>query len=176
MASGVKTYNSAINHDNLGRPLPYVTQRAKAQGKATGVLTSVPFSHATPATFAAQQASRNDYAAISEQMLRNPALDLIMGAGHPLFDANGRPRSEPDFRWMSAAAWQALQGPQSPRRLIQTTADFEALAAGRLRVQGPCWAWCRCTTRCRPAAWRRGRCRPAGPAARPSTRACPPWR
>ncbi len=137
MSSGVKTYNSAINHDNLGRPLPYVTQRAKAQGKATGVLTSVPFSHATPATFAAQQASRNDYAAISEQMLRNPALDLIMGAGHPLFDANARTRSEPDHHWISAAAWQALQGTQSPRRLIQATADFEALAAGHLRVQGP---------------------------------------
>ncbi len=137
MASGVKTYNSAINHDNQGRPLPYVTQRAKARGKATGVLTSVPFSHATPATFAAQAANRNDYAAISEQMLRNAAVDLIMGAGHPLFDANGRARREADFRWMSAAAWQWLQGPQCPRRLIQTAAEFEALAAGRLRVDGP---------------------------------------
>lgn len=137
MASGVKTYNSAINHDNQGRPLPYVTQRAKAQGKATGVLTTVPFSHATPATFAAQQASRNDYAAISEQMLHNPAVDLIMGAGHPLFDANGRARGQADFRWISATAWQRLQGPSSPRRLIQNAADFAALAAGRLRVDGP---------------------------------------
>jgi alkaline phosphatase len=137
MASGVKTYNSAINHDNQGRALPYVTQRAKAQGKATGVLSTVPFSHATPATFAAQAANRNDYAAISEQMLANPAVDLIMGAGHPLFDANGRPRSEPDFRWMSEAAWRSLRGPQSPRRLIQTGVEFEALATGRLRAQGP---------------------------------------
>ena len=137
MASGVKTYNSAINHDNQGRPLPYVTQRAKAQGKATGVLSTVPFSHATPATFAAQQATRNDYAAISEQMLRNPAVDLIMGAGHPLFDANGRAREEADFRWMSAAAWQSLQGTHSPRRMIQSGAEFQALAAGQLRVDGP---------------------------------------
>jgi alkaline phosphatase len=137
MASGVKTYNNAINHDNLGRPLSYVTQRAKARGKATGVLSSVPFCHATPACFAAQQASRNDYGAISEQMLRNPAVDLIMGAGHPLFDANGRAREQADFRWLSASAWQALQGSQGPRRLIHTLADFEALAAGRLPVRGP---------------------------------------
>jgi alkaline phosphatase len=104
----------------------------QAQGKATGVLTSVPFSHATPAAFGAQSASRNSYGAISEQMLTNPALDLIMGAGHPLFDADGRPRSSPDFRYVSSAAWAALQGPSSPRALIQTRADFEALAQGKL--------------------------------------------
>jgi alkaline phosphatase len=72
MASGVKTYNSAINHDNQGRALPYVTQRAKAHGKATGVLSTVPFSHATPATFAAQAANRNDYAGHQRADARQP--------------------------------------------------------------------------------------------------------
>jgi hypothetical protein len=101
------------------------------------VLTSVPFSHATPAAFGAQSASRNSYGAISEQMLTNPALDLIMGAGHPLFDADGRPRSSPDYRYVSADAWAALQGPASPRTLIQTRADFEALAQGKLQPRTP---------------------------------------
>ena len=137
LASGTKTYNGAINHDNLGRALTYATQRAKARGQATGVLTSVPFSHATPAAFGAQSASRNSYGAISEQMLANPALDLIMGAGHPLFDADGRPRSSPDHRYVSAAAWAALQGPASPRTLVQTRADFEALALGQLQPRLP---------------------------------------
>ncbi len=137
LATGTKTYNNAINYSNLGQTLTYATQRAKAQGKATGVLTSVPFSHATPAAFGAQSASRNSYGAISEQMLMNPALDLIMGAGHPLFDADGRPRSSADHRYVSAAAWAALQGPASPRTLLQTRADFEALAQGSLRPRLP---------------------------------------
>lgn len=137
LASGTKTYNNAINHDNLGQALTYATQRAKAQGKATGVLTSVPFSHATPAAFGAQSASRNSYGAISEQMLMNPALDLIMGAGHPLFDADGRPRSSPDHRYVSASAWATMQGPASPRTLVQTRADFEALALGKLQPRLP---------------------------------------
>lgn len=136
LATGVKTYNNAIAQDNRGAPLQPITVHAKALGKATGVVTSVPFSHATPAAFGAQVANRNQYAAIGEQMLRNPALDLIMGAGHPLFDANGRARERPDHTYLSATAWAQLQG-GGGRRLLHTRAEFEALAAGRLQVDGP---------------------------------------
>lgn len=51
LATGIKTYNSAINYDNRGRPLRLITQIAASRGKATGVVTSVPFTHATPAAF-----------------------------------------------------------------------------------------------------------------------------
>lgn len=136
LATGVKTYNSAIAYDNHGAPLQPITTHAKSLGKATGVVTSVPISHATPAAFGAQSPNRNQYADIGEQMLRNPALDLIMGAGHPMFDANGRPLERPDHTYLSAAAWAQLQG-GGGRRLLQTRAEFEALASGQLRVDGP---------------------------------------
>lgn len=137
LASGHKTHNGAINIDNFGQPLTYATQHAKARGLATGVLTSVPFSHATPAAFGARSASRSSTAAIGDEMIDNPALDLIMGAGHPMFDSNGRPRSTPGHGWLSATAWARLNGAQPPRRLLQTRAEFEALAEGRLRPEGP---------------------------------------
>ena len=136
LASGSKTYNNAINHDNFGRALRYATLQAKAQGKSTGVLSSVPFSHATPAAFGAQDASRNHYAAISEAMVDNASLDLIMGTGHPWFDANGKALDTPDFGYLSAAAWTRVQGPARARRLIQTRAEFEALAQGTLVPTG----------------------------------------
>jgi alkaline phosphatase len=137
LASGHKTHNGAINIDNHGRPLDYATLHAKARGLATGVITSVPFSHATPAAFGARSASRSSTAAIGDEMIDNPALDVIMGAGHPLFDINGQPRSTPQHGYLSAPAWARLTGAQPPRHLLQTLAEFEALAEGRLQPRGP---------------------------------------
>jgi len=137
LATGQKTYNNAINWSNQGRPLRYVTQDAKALGKATGVISSVPFTHATPAVFGAQNISRNNYGAISEMMINNPDLDLIMGAGHPWYDNNNQPRAMPSYNYMSATAWHTLNSASSPRAFYQIKADFEALASGTLRITGP---------------------------------------
>ena len=79
LATGVKTYNNAIDFDDFANPLGFITQDAKALGRSTGVISSVPFSHATPASFGAQNISRNNYHQIAEQMLANPDLDLIIG-------------------------------------------------------------------------------------------------
>jgi alkaline phosphatase len=137
LATGVKTYNNAIDYDNFAQPLGYITQDAKRLGKATGVLSSVPFTHATPAVFGAQNISRNNYGAISEQMIHNTDVDLIMGGGHPLYDNNGNLRPTPNYGYMSAAAWSTLNDASSPRTLIQTKAEFEALANGSLTLSGP---------------------------------------
>ena len=137
LATGVRTYNSAINADNFGRPLPYATQHAKACGRATGVVSSVPFSHATPAAFGAQSRERDAYHAISEAMIANGSLDLIMGTGHPYYDDNGKPRSLPNYKYLSTAAWQAVSAEGAPRALIETKAEFEALAQGRRTWRGP---------------------------------------
>jgi alkaline phosphatase len=89
MASGIKTYNGAIGVDINGDAVELVSQRAEALGKATGVVTTVEWSHATPAGFVAHNTSRNEYAAIASEMIYNSATDDIMGAGHPWFDNNG---------------------------------------------------------------------------------------
>ncbi len=143
LATGVKTYNNAINVDNLGQDLAYITQCAKAQGKATGIVSSVPFSHATPATFGSTNGNRNNYGEISQEMIDNPAVDLIMGGGHPGYDSNGRPRAAPAFAnetgvgggYMSRTAWNMVND-RTKWQLVQTRSDFEALANGTLALTG----------------------------------------
>ncbi len=98
LGSGIKTYNGAINWSPADQPLlgQTLAEIAKARGKAVGVITTVPWSHATPAGLGgAHNRSREAYAEIANEMLTAPYLDLIMGAGHPEFDNNGRPISPP---------------------------------------------------------------------------------
>lgn len=139
MATGVKTYNNSINTDNFGRPLTFITEIARRLGKRTGVVTTVEFSHATPAAFGSVSASRNDYQDIARFMLRSGVLHLIMGGGHPLFDSNGRPRPAPQYGRIAEEDWADLQaarllpaGASQPWVLIQTREEFERLASGTL--------------------------------------------
>jgi alkaline phosphatase len=144
LATGQKTYNNAIDFDNSAQPLGYITQDAKAAGKATGILSSVPFTHATPATFGAQNISRNHYGEISKTMVNNPSVDLIMGGGNPFYDSNGKPRATPVYAnetgtgggYVAKSAWDTVTNPASGWQLIQSKSDFEALANGTLTVTG----------------------------------------
>lgn len=136
LATGRKTTNGRINYDADGNPLPFITQDMKRSGKATGVVSSVDFHHATPAAFGAQAISRGDAYSITNQMINDGLLDLIMGAGHPEYDIDGNLRSEPDFSKIPEDVWDALNGPDAPMTLIETKEDFEALADGTLEVNG----------------------------------------
>lgn len=144
LATGQKTYNNAIDYDNFGQPLRFISQDFKDAGRSTGVVSSVPFSHATPAGFGAQNASRNNYGEIARQMVEEGTLDLIMGAGNPDYDDSGRLRAAPVYAnetgtgggFTPASVWESLQGPDAAMTLLQERADFEALANGSLTVDG----------------------------------------
>lgn len=141
MATGVKTYNNAIGMDLCGQPLENVVQHAEAVGKATGVVSSVQFSHATPAGFVAHNLSRNNYDQIAREMVLNSPVDVIMGAGHPCFDNNGTPRAC-SYRYVGdQATWEALvagtagadadgDGDADPWLLVQERHEFLGLMNG----------------------------------------------
>lgn len=78
------TFNNAINWSDLGEPIkPTMSELAKSLGRATGVVTSVEWSHATPAGFSnAHVPERDQYKDIAQQMLSGGVLDVIMGAGN----------------------------------------------------------------------------------------------
>lgn len=137
LASGQKTYNNAINWTNDGKPMAgqTIAEIAKQQGKAVGVITSVQWSHATPAGLGgAHNISRNHYVEIANEMLGSAWLDVIMGAGNPNFDDNGQPLAEGkkrEFRYVGGEeTWQALKHGERGWKLIESKADFEALASG----------------------------------------------
>ena len=89
--SGVKTYNGAIGVDIFENPVESVLAKAALAGKSTGLVTSVPIDHATPAAAAANVNNRNkfdgDFPALDnilQQELRIYQPTVLLGGGHPL--------------------------------------------------------------------------------------------
>ena len=148
MATGQKTYNNAINWGNVpkdvGAPItPNITELAKRCGKAVGTISSVEWSHATPAGFSnAKNISRNNYMAIANNMLSGKVMDVIMGAGHPQFNNDGVRQivnyNDPAITDSKAKyvggrdTWIQLNEGTHPEgwKLIQTKPEFEELANG----------------------------------------------
>ncbi len=143
MSTGVKTYNGAIGVDMDMNPLQHILDAAEAKGKSTGVITSVEWTHATPAGFVAHNISRNNYAEIGVEMVYDSAADVVMGAGHPWYDADGTPKDTPNtFKYVGGkTTWDDLlagtaggdadgDGIDDPWVLIQTRDEFQALMEG----------------------------------------------
>lgn len=156
LATGTKTTNGAIGVGPDGDPVPNILEVAEDVGKATGVVSSVGISHATPAGFVAHSRSRGSLESIAQEMILRSRVDVIMGAGNPWFDDNGNALAEPkNFRWVGGEqVWKGLllsgarfdldtngtyettvadaDGDGVPDRweLVQTRRAFRQLAAG----------------------------------------------
>ena len=143
MSTGVKTYEGAIGVDFDELPLEHALELAEQKGKSTGVVTSVQWSHATPAGFVAHNVSRNNYAEIAREMVFDSPVDVIMGCGHPWFDANGRQQKTPNtFKYVGGEdTWKDLvagtaggdadgDGFDDRWVLIQDLAEFQAMEYG----------------------------------------------
>ena len=138
LSAGIKTYNNAINWTNTDQPARMLGDRVKASGRALGVVSSVQVTHATPASFMCHNRSRNDYAGMGQELLETELPDLVMGAGHPFFDNNGHyatPTDDSAFQYVGGAdAYTRLLTGQTGYHFIDTRADFDALAEGRLEL------------------------------------------
>lgn len=147
MASGHKTKRGNIGMvpkgDGSLQPVENLIERAEQLGKASGVVTSVPFAHATPAAFAVHDQNRKNGSTIASRMLHDSALDVIMGCGHPFFDRDGRRlHAASTFKSVGdRGTWEALQagtlggdadgdGQADPWVLIEQRVDFQHLASG----------------------------------------------
>ncbi len=140
MSTGVKTYQGAIGVNLNKEALENILEVADELGKKTGVVSSVQFSHATPASFVAHNESRNNYTEIAREMIYDSAVDVIMGTGHPWYDNNGRERTTPaTFQYVGGEnTWNDLvagiaggdadaDGIDDPWTLIQTRDEFQSL-------------------------------------------------
>ncbi len=109
LSTGRKTYNSSIGIGVDGDTLTHISQAAKALNKSIGVVSSVPLSHATPASFVAHNSDRRNYEEIARYMFFNTRLDLIMAIGHPNYDDDGR-SSENNGRYVGGRQiWDLLE-------------------------------------------------------------------
>ncbi|MEN0019839.1 MAG: alkaline phosphatase, partial [Planctomycetota bacterium] len=133
IATGQRTYNGSINIDNQGNAMTSISEIAKSTGLSTGVVSSVYFSHATPATIGGAKAgSRNEYNNIANQMLDSGTLDLIMSpnnTGGGSFDRVGGLQTYTELQnGTHAGGWD----------LVESRAGIGALANGTATpTQGP---------------------------------------
>ncbi|MBW4510257.1 MAG: alkaline phosphatase [Scytonematopsis contorta HA4267-MV1] len=93
--TGVKSYNNAMGVDIYEQPVTSILQKAALDGKATGLVTSVPITHATPGAAVSFVNRRNKYDSnlpitdsILQQALGIFKPNVLLGGGHPLDQSN----------------------------------------------------------------------------------------
>ncbi|MBN2863137.1 MAG: alkaline phosphatase [Bacteroidales bacterium] len=84
IATGKKTNNGAIGVDPAGNRLRSVLEIAEENGLATGLVSTSAVTHATPASFIAHQANRNNYEDIAADFLKTD-IDVFIGGGYDHF-------------------------------------------------------------------------------------------
>jgi len=145
MATGSKTRDGSICVDINGNTLENIVDIAEGLGKSTGVITTVPFAHATPAGFVAHNISRDNYAAIANEMLYTSGVDVIMGCGAPDYGYSGEQPFTGNTKYVGGATtWADItddasvtgadangDGTADAWTVIRDQSEFQALAKGK---------------------------------------------
>lgn len=127
IATGRKTYNGSIGMDIDFKPLKSILHKAKELGKSTGVVTSVPFAHATPASFVVNNVNRSNYKKIATDMI-NSDVDIIFGCGNPDYNSDGEQENTKQYKYVGGKeVWSDLKSNKLKRRLITDREEFESL-------------------------------------------------
>lgn len=101
---GMRINNGALNVGPNGeRPVP-IFQKFKQAGKAVGCVTTVPITHATPASFCINNESRKNQPEIAEQYIPLK-FDVMMGGGIEHFTADGRKDGKDALAAYKEAGW-----------------------------------------------------------------------
>jgi alkaline phosphatase len=117
-ATGVKTDNGNIAWERgdpwCGKLKSIVQDLGRYRNASIGVITTVPFNHATPAAFASHNTSRTNYEEIADEMISTTRPEVIAGGGHPnwcttYFSAASLAslRSNTDYRLVERVAGQS---------------------------------------------------------------------
>ena len=80
MATGHKTANGRLGRTPAGENLQTILEYLGERGKWTGLVTTVPITHATPAGFAAHCDSRGDYERIAADYFERSRPNVLFGA------------------------------------------------------------------------------------------------
>ena len=113
LATGFKTDAGNIawrSNDRENGRLTTIAEMYRNQRKAAmGVVSTVPFSHATPAAFVSHNSSRHNYRAISWEIITAIRPEVVIGGGHPGYnDAEGISGGNA-FRYLDASTYASLK-------------------------------------------------------------------
>ncbi|PSB29163.1 alkaline phosphatase [Chlorogloea sp. CCALA 695] len=153
--TGVKTYNNALGVDIFEKSLTTILQTAAKLGKATGVVTSVPITHATPGAAISSVNRRSKYdseAPVLDSILQDALLEfkptVLLGGGHPM-DFQNTTNVGPvfDYTYIEQATYDTLKanptnnrygytflerGPDAAAKLLDTAKSIEPESGDRL--------------------------------------------
>jgi alkaline phosphatase len=129
--TGVKSYDGAMSVDIYEQGAETILQTAAKLGKSTGLVTSVPITHATPGAAASNVSRRNKYDAdfpaldnILQQALRTDIPKkflptVLLGGGHPLDFENETANSTvvpQGFRYIKQSTYTELKSKPTSNR------------------------------------------------------------
>ena len=105
---GVRVPNGSLNVSATGENHLPIWQKFKKAGKKAGCVTTVPITHATPAGFCVNTASRNSQPEIAELYLQL-GFDVLMGGGNDYFSASKRKDQKDLYAAYAAKGYQVVQ-------------------------------------------------------------------
>jgi alkaline phosphatase len=126
LSSGVKTIDPRVGMTSDNTPVVHLAQLAQDRGMAVGVVTNVPFNHATPAGFLVHRESRSQYHELARDLVWRSGATVIMGTGHPLYDDDGERLESPRHFWIPTDVWSALVAEETGFTLLESRSDFQA--------------------------------------------------
>ncbi|MFW9846884.1 MAG: alkaline phosphatase, partial [Candidatus Thorarchaeota archaeon] len=88
IATGYKTNNGMLGQTPDGTHLNSILDIAESLGKSTGLISTASYSHATPAGFYANVASRNSYGTITQQLVEENDVDVVLSGGYSGFTSD----------------------------------------------------------------------------------------
>ncbi|MDD2850880.1 MAG: alkaline phosphatase [Desulfuromonadaceae bacterium] len=110
LAAGFKTDSGNIawrTGDPANGRLATIAEMYRNQKKASiGVVSTVPFSHATPAGFVSHNVNRNNYKAIAQEIIAGVRPDVVIGGGHPAYNSA---TSSADYTYIDAPEYSYLK-------------------------------------------------------------------
>lgn len=114
---GKRVNNSSLNVNPDGSFNKPILQKFKSAGKSVGCVTSVPITHATPAGFCVNIASRGDQSEIATKYL-DLNFDVLLGGGTEFFSAAKRKDKVDLFAQFSQKGYHVIQ---SRNELLQNS-------------------------------------------------------
>jgi alkaline phosphatase len=109
LAAGFKTDSGNIawrTGDPANGRLTTIAEMYRNQKKASiGVVSTVPFSHATPAAFVSHNVNRGDYKGIAQEIITDVRPDVVIGGGHPDFNS----ATKGDYSYIGAPEYSNLK-------------------------------------------------------------------